>query len=62
MVKKRELTVEESIILDCWVQFATRNKRGMWDGGRGCLISCEIYLRGHKIINSWGNPKRGIIW
>ena len=60
--KKRELTEEESIILDCWYQFATRTKKGMWSGGIGSLRDCGDYLTKHKIINAWGNPKKNIIW
>lgn len=63
-MKKRKLTEEESIILDCWYQFATRwgkKKNRLWDGGIGSLRSCESYLKKHKIINSWGNKRPEII-
>ena len=61
-IDKRKLTEEESIIFDCWYQFASRTKKGMWDGGKGSLQSCESYLKEHKIINSLGNKRPEIIW
>lgn len=62
--KKRKLTEEEMIILDVWIQYATRTigEKGLWAGGRSVLEIVQSYLWDHKIINSWGNIKKEIEW
>jgi len=62
--KKRKLTEEESIILDVWIQYASRTigEKGLWTGGRSTLEMVQSYLWKHKIINSWGNKRPEIIW
>lgn len=63
MVKERKLTQEEAIILDCWLQYApTSGKKGRYAGGMSAMEESEYYLQAHKLINSWGNPVKNIIW
>ncbi len=61
-MKKRKLTEEESIILDCWYQYGYMNGKRRNSGGLSALENAESYLKKHKIINSKGNKRPEIIW
>lgn len=57
----REMTEEEDLLLDCWLQFSIMETRS--DGKRhthGCLStleSLERYLRSKDLIDDKGNPR-----
>lgn len=58
-------TEEQSIILFLWTQFAYdggKNGKRLWAGGLSALESAENYLQKNKLINTWGRPKKGLIY
>ena len=64
-MKKKKITEEEALILECWLQFAYgggKDGKRLWAGGLSILESCESYLRSRGIINSWGNKSKNIVW
>ena len=52
---KKELTLEQDILLDAWWQWAYKTKRGYYAGGLSTLESIEWVLRDREILNSLGN-------
>ena len=45
----------DSLLLDCWYQFAHENSKGRWDGGLSTLENLYTYLLGRGFVDEDGN-------